>query len=212
MAEQSTDLVLFNPHTDVRYQKLQADAIELSGIADGTTITDKTSLALATDNLGALADRLKLVKEAQAAAKAPLQQAMTRISEAFAFLNAPLNYANTTLRQKIAAFHQTERDEAARVAEIARKEKDLAALKGEPAPEATPVAPEPPAVTRGEHTQSGERWLTKYELIDFSLVPDEYKKLDDTKVGQAVRSSKGTLSIPGIRIFQEPVVAIGRGR
>ncbi len=208
----TTAVVTVNPRGDLKYQTLQREVSELGELAVGLTVASTADVKVATDNLGAIADRKRFIDGSRKDYLGPIQQHIGDINAAFKALTEPLEEANAILRGKIGMFHQVAREEADRLAEIARMEANLAAAKGEPAPEATPVAPEPPAVTRGEHTQSGERWITKYEVVDFAAIDDQWKKLDDTKVGQAVRASKGSLTIPGIRIFQEPVVAIGKGR
>lgn len=49
--------------------------------------------------------------------------------------------------------------------------------------------------------------IVKWEVSDFNQVPTEYLMIDSTKVGAAVRASKGTINIPGIRIYFEDSVA-----
>jgi len=49
------------------------------------------------------------------------------------------------------------------------------------------------------------RKIPKWRLINLDLVPKEYLKLDEVKVGTAVRASKGTIKIPGIEVYFERV-------
>jgi hypothetical protein len=208
----TTAVVNVNPREDVKYRGLLKDVGILLLVAEDLVVATTTDVKIATDNLGAIADRKKFIEGSLAEYVGPIQQHIDDIKAAFKALTEPLAQARLILRDKIGAFHQAERDEADRLAEIARMEQQLAAAKGEPTPEATPVAPEPPAVTRGEHTQSSERLIWKYEVVDFTALDDKYKVANDSLLGQVVRGSKGTVSIPGIRIFQEPIVAIGKGR
>lgn len=49
------------------------------------------------------------------------------------------------------------------------------------------------------------RKIPKWKLISLQDVPMDYMKLDEVKVGTAVRNSKGTIKIPGIEVYFETV-------
>ena len=49
------------------------------------------------------------------------------------------------------------------------------------------------------------RKIPKYRVINLADVSREWLKLDDVKVGTAVRTSKGTVKIPGIEVYFETV-------
>lgn len=51
------------------------------------------------------------------------------------------------------------------------------------------------------------RRIPKWKLINLSEVPREYLKLDEVKIGTAVRASKATIKIPGIEVYLEDSVA-----
>lgn len=51
------------------------------------------------------------------------------------------------------------------------------------------------------------RKILKWEVSDFSQVPRIYLMIDSAKVGAAVRTSKGEIEIPGIRIYFEDSVS-----
>jgi hypothetical protein len=54
------------------------------------------------------------------------------------------------------------------------------------------------------HTAAGKvtmRSVWKAEVIDFNLLPDEYKVADEVKIGKVVRA--GVRQIPGVRIYEE---------
>ncbi len=207
--EKSTELIVF-PRAETPYRDFALEVVSLIDTANQLVVNNKADSKVATDHLGAVKDRRVAIEAFKKELLSPLRQRTTDINDAMKELLEPLEGAKNFVDRLILAFNEAEREKVRQAEEIERRKQELAALEGKPAPAPTPVPAQPQAVTKGEHTQSGERWLTKYELIDFSLVPDEYKKLDDTKVGQAVRASKGTLAIPGIRIFKEPVIAIGR--
>ena len=47
------------------------------------------------------------------------------------------------------------------------------------------------------------RKVWKFEVIDFSKLPDQYKMANESAIGQVVRALKEKTKIPGIRIWQE---------
>lgn len=49
-----------------------------------------------------------------------------------------------------------------------------------------------------------------FEVIDINLVPRDYLCADDKKIGQVVRATKGSLNIPGVRIYKETKMAGSR--
>jgi len=50
--------------------------------------------------------------------------------------------------------------------------------------------------------------IWKFEVVDKALVPEDYKQVDMVKVGSVVRATKGTIAIPGIRIFSEDTLKV----
>ncbi|GAI94168.1 unnamed protein product, partial [marine sediment metagenome] len=48
----------------------------------------------------------------------------------------------------------------------------------------------------------------KWEVVDFALVPDSYKMINSGVLTPVVKASKGKIEIPGIRIFNEPIIAV----
>lgn len=51
------------------------------------------------------------------------------------------------------------------------------------------------------------RKVFSFEIIDANQIPREYLKPDETKIGQVVRVTKGTLQIPGVKIICRETVA-----
>ena len=50
----------------------------------------------------------------------------------------------------------------------------------------------------------------KYEIIDEKLIPRNFLKVDEVKLGQVVRATKGTLQIPGVKIYSEESIGGSR--
>ena len=45
--------------------------------------------------------------------------------------------------------------------------------------------------------------IWKFEIADVNAIPREYMMADTVKIGQVARATKGTLQIPGVRIYSE---------
>jgi len=66
-----------------------------------------------------------------------------------------------------------------------------------------PVVPEAPKLKGATIRRD---W--KSEVVDFAALPDEFKKVDDAKLGQVVRAMKEQCNIPGVRVYSEDSVAL----
>jgi hypothetical protein len=40
------------------------------------------------------------------------------------------------------------------------------------------------------------------------MVPAEYKIIDEIKLGKLIRALKGQVTIPGVRIFNQPIMSV----
>ena len=68
--------------------------------------------------------------------------------------------------------------------------------------QAAPLAPAAPKVTG---ISTSKKWL--FQITDPSKVPDQYKTIDEKKIGGVVRALKGDTDIPGVRVWQESTMA-----
>ena len=69
-----------------------------------------------------------------------------------------------------------------------------------------PQAPPP----RAEGVYVREHW--KFRVIDKAAVPEQYKLVDEQKVGAIVRAMKDGHGIPGIEAYREEIIAARRER
>ena len=96
------------------------------------------------------------------------------------------------------------RQEEALALEKAGKNEEAEALVE--APVVAPAIVIPQTTTKVEGI-SKLRKLWKFRVMDASLVPNDYKVVDEVKLGQVVRATKGTLRIPGVEIYSEDTVS-----
>jgi len=188
-------------------------------------VTDEESCAAAAELLSKVAKVVKYGDKNRLDVGEPYRKSQTAINEEFKELTSPLVGVEARLREEVETFEtqRREREEEAqrkhaedvRKAEAAQKKAEEDAAKAaaeaeaanQPPPEPPPPSPPPPPppppreqTTRATSTGSvGVRTEWKYEVIDFSLVPDSLKSLNQAEATRLVRG--GERSIPGLRIY-----------
>jgi hypothetical protein len=71
--------------------------------------------------------------------------------------------------------------------------------------EVTPAAPKKVSTDLGSSAMR-DNWT--FEVNDFKLIPDEYKMVNTSALNSFIKSNKGTRPVPGVRIFNDPVVVV----
>ena len=94
-------------------------------------------------------------------------------------------------------------EEAKKLQEMVNQESKAAGL--EPVVVAAPVIPAA-VVTRTDNGSASLRKVWAWKLVNFNMVPDELKTINDKAVNQAVKS--GVRNIPGIEIYEESQTVI----
>ena len=69
-----------------------------------------------------------------------------------------------------------------------------------------PVVPVAPTVPKTDGISYRSVW--RHQVVDAALVPREYLVIDETKLAAVVRATKGTLPIPGVRIYSEDIAVV----
>lgn len=139
--------------------------------------------------------------------------------------DAPLKEAESWLSPQIITWNREQerirQEEEARLREIARKEEEerqlqeaiLAEQSGQKeeaeaiisAPvQAAPVVV-PKAVPKVAGMSIRDNW--KFRIINEKLIPREYLKVDEVKIGLVVRGMKAMTNIPGVEVYNEGTVS-----
>ncbi len=132
----------------------------------------------------------------------------------FKSLAIPLDQADKVTRSKILAYRAEQERKAREAEEINRLRMEAAKKEMELNGELTEsvnlvdVAPAPPKTVHTDVGNLGTAKIWKFEVIDPALVPREYMAVDMVKIGQVVRATKGSISIPGIRVFSEDTLKV----
>jgi len=202
-----TALVATNPNTDPEVISFYNEAIKLQEYAQARIIITAEDLKPATDDLSIIAKLKKALEEKRKEYVKPLQDHIKTVNDTFKTLMEPIETADIITREKLLAFQlkqklireEQERINALRL-EAAQKEMKL---KGEltESVNLVEVIPETPTTIRTDLGRVGTATIWKFEVIDFSQLPDEYKLVDATKLGKVVRA--GLRIIPGVRIYSE---------
>lgn len=139
--------------------------------------------------------------------------------------DAPLKEAESWLSPQIITWNREQerirQEEEARLREIARKEEEerqlqeaiLAEQSGQKdvAEEimAAPVQAAPVVVPKAVPKVAGmsirDNW--KFRITNEKLVPREYLKVDEVKIGQVVRAMKSAANIAGVEVYNEGTVS-----
>ena len=210
--EPATALITIKPEENKAVIDLHKQALRLEHYAKALVITSDDDVKTSTNDLSIIAGLKKAIEEKRKEYTQPINDHLKAINEAFKAFTEPLNQADQITRHKIIDYRaeqeriRQEQEEINRLRiEAANKEM---ALKGEltESVELVEVQAEPAKHYRAEAGTLGTATIWKFEVIDFSLLPDEYKLPDATKIGKVVRA--GLRSIPGVRIYSEELLKV----
>lgn len=214
MAEQKieTAIIQIGPQTNERVIAFYKEAIKLQQYAEALVIRSDDDIKVATNDLSIISRLKKAIEEKRKEYVSPINEHLKAVNDAFKGFAEPLNQADSITRQKITDYRKEQeriRKEQERINQL-RLEAAQAemALKGElmESVQIVEVAPEPPVHYRAESGTLGMATMKKWELVDFDLVPPDYKMLNEVLIGKVVRA--GIQSIPGIRIYEEEILRI----
>ena len=210
--EGNTTLIKINPATDETIMLIAGEANKLLAFAEARVITSAEDLKPATDDLSIMANVRKALEAKRKECIGPAQAYVKEVNDTFKTLMQPVEEADRITRGKILAFQadqdriRQEQENINRLrTEAAQKEM---ALKGEITESVNLVevsSEAPKRISTGMGTV-GQRMIRKWEVIDAAQVPEEYKILDSAKITKVVKA--GIPSIPGIRIYEEPILTV----
>ena len=213
---EATALINIRPQGDQAVIALHEQAVRLERYARELVIVNDEDVKGATNDLGIITGLTKAIEAKQKEYTGPINSHLKAVRAAFGALTEPLARANRVTREKILAY-RAEQDRKRREAEAinrlrveaAKKEMELKGELTEPVEMVEAAEPVPDHV-RAEMGTLGKMLIPKWEVQDFSQVPDEYKMIDAARVGKLVRA--GLENIPGIRIWKEETLRVTAAR
>ena len=114
--------------------------------------------------------------------------------------------AENALKNAMNNYRQLARDAQQKALEEAKQAAQLGQQQSFQTLLQTAVANAAPQAA-GTHTRTNWR----YEITDPAAIPREYLKVDEQKIGLVARQTKGSVTIPGVRIYPEETVVARNG-
>ena len=205
-----TAVVKIDPNSDVAVREFYEKALKLRTFAASLVVDSADSAKLATDTLSTIAQVKKGLKQKREEFVKPLNGHVKAVNDAFKVLSEPIEEADRTVREKVAAHLQAEqarREEEQRINRLRQEAAEAEArLTGAPAEPVQLIHSPGPERTVTESGAMGGRKIRKWRLLDIRQVPVEYLMVDNGRVTKAVKAGIG--SIPGIEIYEELGVTI----
>jgi hypothetical protein len=211
---------------------IQADAFRVK--AEAMVIESDETVIGATNLLGFIKQSKKQFEDKRTGYVKPLNDQVKQVNDAFKTITAPLDSAETILKQKVLIYNrEQEKKRQEEIARIERERKeaeerqraleaehearrlDALATDGEIIPDLPPaeiapveLPPELPTMTRTALGSATVKKVWMFEVAFPAEVPRQYLIIDERLIREAVRA--GVREIPGVRIYQDDQLAIGR--
>lgn len=206
--EARTTQIQIRPEINPQIMSYFEQGVKLLNYAEARAIAGIEDLKAATDDLSVIANLKKALEEKRREYTKPLQDHLKGINDTFKMLMAPIETADQVTRKKILAF-QAEQDRIRREEEeinrlrLEAAQKEAALHNGEISEpvQLVEVSPEAPKRISTDMGMVKTTTIWKFEVIDFSLLPDRFKMENATLIGKVVRA--GEREIPGVRIWCE---------
>lgn len=214
-AEIRTDLITITPSTTELESPEIILSTKISTVVAGymtLSVTDEPTSITASDALTRVRTFAKGIEEQRKIHLQPLNDYVKTINSRFATLKQPIEKAETHLLQQIQAYRNAlnvaAKREQQRQNRLAEKRADRAEAKGIESPIPEIIAPLVMGAPKSMETDAGKisyRVDWKAEIVDASKLPREYLIPDEPKINAVVRASRGTIKIPGVRIYSVEV-------
>ena len=208
-----TALVKVKPEADRFVIALHDQALKLQEYAEVLVILNDGDVKSATNDLSIISGVKKAIEERRKEYTQPINDHLKTINNAFKTLTEPLDRADRTTRNKVLFYRQDQERQRLEALEINRLRMEAAQkemeLKGELS-ESVDLVEVIPEVKRVS-TDSGTVGMTDhwtYEVVDFALLPDTYKIADGPQLTTIARSHHDKKQIPGVRFYNEPIIAV----
>jgi len=212
---EETAIINVKPDANEAVIALYQEAIALEVRAVKIVIATDEDVKSVTNDLSVIAGLKKAIEEKRKEYTQPINDHLKAVNEAFKNFTEPLNVADKSIRYKVLEYrHEQERirQEQERInqlrIEAARAEMEL---KGEltESVELVEERPEQPQHYWAEAGELGTVTIWKFEVIDFSLLPDQYKLPDMVKIRKVITAGA---TIPGVKAWKEETLRINTAK
>jgi len=212
---ETTALVSIHPELDEQVAKFKEEGERLKDYAVSFVVASVSDVKRATEDLSMVSRLKKALEERRKAYTQPLNEYLKDVNQVFKVIVEPIDDADKVLRTKVGAYNAEQRRlqaEAEKAQELLRQAAEIQAnltkqtgeifpeVPSVPVPEAHPATK---AYTSVGDLNTAKVW--KFEVVDFALLPNEYKLPDMVKIGKVVRAGA---SVPGVKSWQEDSLRI----
>jgi len=220
----------------MKTQELINQTESFASVYDKFEIKSPTDFSLASEGLRAIKAKTKELDAARKSLTQPLDESKKKIMAMFKKPLDKLKEAESVVKKEMVNWRSQQEEvarlERERLAEIQRKEAEalrLAAQKeaeridklktkeekeqaieqavdlAEQAEmvESVPIVIDEPQKVAG----ISMRTIWKFKVIDINKLPSEYLIADEKMIGKMVKATQGKVSIPGVEIFSEQIIA-----
>ena len=211
-ATPTTAIIKVGPSQDIEVQKLTEEITKLRDFSKTIIVKSKEDVAAATNDLSITANLKRAVTAKHKEYKEPIESFLIPINEVFKILFSLIDEATANYKNKVLAYDAEEKRKAREAAEIVRMENEAAArraiLEGKENPAPAPVPPPAPPQKQvhSELGTSGIMNIRKYRVVNFALLPDEYKVENSTLLNKVTKA--GMPSIAGVEFYLEPTLRV----
>lgn len=178
------------PETSLQKYEAEADAVN-TALAK-VQITDAASYEAAADYLRDVKTTLKTIEQQRTEITKPMNAALKKTNELFAKVSKKYLTAEAGLKGKIAVYLEAEKEREIKLLTSIAEGTSALELASQGAP-----------VAQGVST----RTTYDFEVVNESLIPDEFWALDDKKIGAYVRAMNDGTAPPGIKAVARTIVS-----
>jgi hypothetical protein len=215
----NTDIatIRINPAADPVVSIFAREAAKMLRFAETCVITDDTGVKLATDDLSIVSTLIKNVEATRVEYTGPINGHLDAVNTQFKTISEPLKAAKKNLGDKILAYKLEQRVKA----EAIEKANDMrmeaarieAAANGGEIKESVELTPAPsvlPKTVTSDIGSSSTRLTWHAKVVDFALLPDQYKLPNTSMLDFMARqiTKTGKPNIPGVEFYQEESLSI----
>lgn len=195
--------------------RLQEAVIRCRDIAVDRTVTTLLDTKDATNDLTIMSNLKKELESYRLVYTRPRQNELKEINAYFKLISDPLAEAEKVTKDKMLAFNKEqerirlEQEEVNRL-RIEAAQKEAALHNGEISESVNLVEVAPEATKRVSTDMGtiGQRDNWTYEVFDFTILPDEYKVVDNVMLNTIAKKHHDQKQIPGVRFVNKPIIAV----
>ena len=188
------------------FRGIQIDYQPMVERAKSLVVEDGPSYAVGSELIVAMAGIERRVEDRRTYFTAPLNTIIKGINTKAREYLASLMDGKSAITRKMGAYQQEL--EKKRREEVARQQVKIekALDQGKLMPTLKPVEEVPKTIQTASGSHVTMRDVVKFEVVTPALVPEEYKMVDEVKIGKVVRA--GIREIPGVRIWMEKTASV----